>query len=573
MRRADGRWIPDGRAKTIRADCEASLAALDGLEIDLYLIHAPDPRDAVEDLGARARAARRRGPRQARRRCRTSTGGSWTRRSSSPRSRQSRSRSASSTTARVRGGVVERCDEHGHRADRALAARRAARRSRPPRCGRGPGRGARSPGCSSSPPPSSRFPALAARRRPARPRAPRSSVSTPSEPGPHSASSKPTARRARRRGDGDIVVVMGIPGAGKSRVAAEYVARGYVRLNRDERGGTLRDIAAALDEQLSSGMRNVVLDNTYLTRATRSHVIEAAARHGVAARCIWLDTPLAQAQVNLVERLLERFGHLPTPEELRALGRRRAGPARSHVADASAPRARAAGRGRGLRQRRADRVRTGFNRRAGARGVFVAAAAVEHAPRLETLRTLCSTGCPAAGPMRSQTLSADSPTGFRGRWKAQSAHIPAARPSAGAGRRCQGCCSRSREHTASIRPARRSSERAQRTRRWRRPSAPATCRSDERSTRARRPLRRAASECRSPPSPRPVAGARTRPGRLRSSRARLPCRPNGFSREATRSRITSSGALSSTTASNRRIELALVGDGARRRTTRRRHAR
>ena len=39
-----GAWIPDGRAKAIRADCEASLAALDGLPIDLYLIHAPDPR-------------------------------------------------------------------------------------------------------------------------------------------------------------------------------------------------------------------------------------------------------------------------------------------------------------------------------------------------------------------------------------------------------------------------------------------------------------------------------------------------------------------------------------------------
>ena len=28
----------------VRADCEASLAALDGLPIDLYLLHAPDPR-------------------------------------------------------------------------------------------------------------------------------------------------------------------------------------------------------------------------------------------------------------------------------------------------------------------------------------------------------------------------------------------------------------------------------------------------------------------------------------------------------------------------------------------------
>ena len=44
MARVGGAWLPDGRAKAIRRDCEASLAALDGLEIDLYLIHAPDPR-------------------------------------------------------------------------------------------------------------------------------------------------------------------------------------------------------------------------------------------------------------------------------------------------------------------------------------------------------------------------------------------------------------------------------------------------------------------------------------------------------------------------------------------------
>src|SRR4029077_13792278 len=46
MSRVDGAWIPDGRAKTIRADCEASLEALGGLAIDLYLIHTPDPRTA-----------------------------------------------------------------------------------------------------------------------------------------------------------------------------------------------------------------------------------------------------------------------------------------------------------------------------------------------------------------------------------------------------------------------------------------------------------------------------------------------------------------------------------------------
>ena len=122
-----------------------------------------------------------------------------------------------------------------------------------------------------------------------------------------------------------MVLVMGIPGAGKSRVAEEYVARGYLRLNRDERGGSLRELAGALDETLASGVRRVVLDNTYLTRASRSYVIETASRHRVATRCVWLDTPLAQAQVNLVERLLERFGSLPGPEELRELARREPG--------------------------------------------------------------------------------------------------------------------------------------------------------------------------------------------------------------------------------------------------------
>ena len=87
-----------------------------------------------------------------------------------------------------------------------------------------------------------------------------------------------------------------------------YVARGYVRLNRDERGGALRALADALDGQLAAGARRVVLDNTYLTRAARSYVIEAAGRHGIPTRCVWLDTPLAQAQVNMVERLLERGG-------------------------------------------------------------------------------------------------------------------------------------------------------------------------------------------------------------------------------------------------------------------------
>ena len=48
---------------------------------------------------------------------------------------------------------------------------------------------------------------------------------------------RPRVERPRSRAGAEVVVVMGIPGAGKSRVAEEFVARGYDRLNRDERGG------------------------------------------------------------------------------------------------------------------------------------------------------------------------------------------------------------------------------------------------------------------------------------------------------------------------------------------------
>ena len=62
-----------------------------------------------------------------------------------------------------------------------------------------------------------------------------------------------------------------------------------------------------------------------LSRAARNYVIESAHRHGLPARCVFLDTPLAQAQVNMVERLFDRVGHLPMPDELRALSRREPG--------------------------------------------------------------------------------------------------------------------------------------------------------------------------------------------------------------------------------------------------------
>src|SRR5690348_5584982 len=56
IRRPKGAWANDGRAKHLREACEASRRALDVDTIDLYQLHAVDPRVPIEtSVGALAR--------------------------------------------------------------------------------------------------------------------------------------------------------------------------------------------------------------------------------------------------------------------------------------------------------------------------------------------------------------------------------------------------------------------------------------------------------------------------------------------------------------------------------------
>jgi aryl-alcohol dehydrogenase-like predicted oxidoreductase len=327
MSRAGGGWIPDGRAKAIWADCEASLAALDGLAVDVYLLHAPDPRTPWRtSVRALARLVddglvRRVGLSNVNRRQLDEALGF------APIAAVEVALSPFDAHA-VRGGVVERCAADG------IAVIAHSPLGGPRRAG---GLARRDElvdvaGAHDATPAevalawllelSPVVAAIPGARRPETARSAASAATLRLKADERAAldrafgASRPL-RRARAERDTEVVVVMGIPGEGKSRVAEEYAAQGYVRLNRDERGGSLGELAHALDEQLEGGVRRIVLDNTYLTRAARSYVIDAAGRHGATARCIWLDTPLAQAQVNVVERLLDRFNALPGPEELR----------------------------------------------------------------------------------------------------------------------------------------------------------------------------------------------------------------------------------------------------------------
>jgi aryl-alcohol dehydrogenase-like predicted oxidoreductase len=383
MARPDGAWVPDGRAKTIRSDCEASLAVLGGREVDLFLLHVPDPRTPWRtSLRALARLVDdglvpRVGV------CNVNRTQLDEAVELAPISAVQVGLSVFDDRA-LRGGVVDRCAKLGITliAHSPLGGPRRA-----PRLARQDGLSDIAGAHGTSPAEVALAWLLglaphvvvipgAGRPETARSAARAASLELTDDERARIGGSRP--RPARRTTSGDVLLVMGVQGAGKSRVAAEYVERGYLRLNRDERGGSLREVASALDDALATGAREVVLDNTYLTRAVRHDVVKVAARHGRPVRCLWLDAPLAQAQVNLVERLLERFDELPTPAKLKVAAHAEPGLLTPTQQMRAFRELEAPGDDEGF----ASVERVAFTRepRAGKHGVFVAAAAIEVLP-------------------------------------------------------------------------------------------------------------------------------------------------------------------------------------------------
>jgi len=335
LTRPDGRWVADGRARHLAAACEASRQALGVDRIALYQLHAPDPRTPLS-TSVRALASLKRDG------LIDSIGLSNVTVGQIEDARRIVEIAAVQTELSVwnddgaLSGVAEYCVANGIRlfAYRPLGGRQRLRRTLAE-----PVLGALAARHGATP-----FEIALAWLRDL------SSVVVPI-PGPTRVETVRSVARAHvivltgadlarlderfaagwaarlrdasnesRVAEGDhldenqeVVLIMGLPGAGKSTLAAELVARGYERLNRDERGRSVRGLLPAI----TSGPSRFVLDNTYISRKSRASVIHAAEQRGLAARCIWLSTALEDAQVNAARRIVSRYGRLLGPEELR----------------------------------------------------------------------------------------------------------------------------------------------------------------------------------------------------------------------------------------------------------------
>jgi aryl-alcohol dehydrogenase-like predicted oxidoreductase len=338
LTRPEGRWVADGRARHLRAACEASLRALNVERIHLYQLHAPDPRIALATSVRALHAAKTDGLVENVGLCNVTVGQIEEARRITGIAAVQVELSLWEETA-VLGGVLEYCAANGiqllayrplggpDRRRRVVAddvlARLAAERGVTPFEIALAALADLSPIVVPLPGPThletarsivrardvmltdddramlaERFPAC---------RAWRARASAPVSAGPQA--------------DGEIVLVMGLPGAGKSTLAKALAAEGYTRLNRDDAGGSLAGLLPVLDRTIVSGGSRIVLDNTYVTRKARAAVIQAAWQRGLPVRCVRLSTSVEDAQTNAVSRIVSRYGRLLGPEELRHASR------------------------------------------------------------------------------------------------------------------------------------------------------------------------------------------------------------------------------------------------------------
>jgi aryl-alcohol dehydrogenase-like predicted oxidoreductase/histidinol phosphatase-like enzyme len=336
MRRPNGAWVPDGRAKHLRDTCDASRRALGVDTIDLYQLHAVDQKTSIETSVRALARLQEEGKIRDVGLCNVTVG-------------QIRAAQSVVTVASVqvslsplddenlRNGVAEYCRDNGIRliAHRPLGGERVQRLARDAVLSRIAAKHVVSNeevalawllsfGAGIVPiPGATRIATASSLARVLGVELDDDDRGTLDTRFSGRLLRVPRAvRRPSDDTDGDVVIVMGMPGAGKSAVACALKSDGYQRLNRDARGGSLADLTPRLDELLVAGHRRIVLDNTYTTRKSRNEVIETAWQRGVPVRCIWLTTDVANAQINSIRRMLDVHGALPMPEDIRARSRR-----------------------------------------------------------------------------------------------------------------------------------------------------------------------------------------------------------------------------------------------------------
>lgn len=100
----------------------------------------------------------------------------------------------------------------------------------------------------------------------------------------------------------EIVFTIGYPGAGKSSIVKKYTDQGFYNLNRDDSGGTIKQLHNKIPEALNK-YGKVILDNTYLTVEARKELVDIAKTQNASIKALWITTSFEDCQFNICMRV------------------------------------------------------------------------------------------------------------------------------------------------------------------------------------------------------------------------------------------------------------------------------
>jgi len=123
------------------------------------------------------------------------------------------------------------------------------------------------------------------------------------------AQSRPNFTLAGTTSGPKMLIVMGLPGSGKSTISNKLVQLGWSRVNQDEMGNR-KAVEASTKTALLKGL-NVIVDRCNFDFDQRAHFLDLANKAGVKdVRCLWLDTPAEVCK----QRVSVRKNHPTIPE-------------------------------------------------------------------------------------------------------------------------------------------------------------------------------------------------------------------------------------------------------------------
>lgn len=106
-----------------------------------------------------------------------------------------------------------------------------------------------------------------------------------------------------------IQLIIGYPGSGKTRLAKKFENQGFARLDRDDIGGKMDDLANHMKNLCQKDTYSqFVLDNTYATVKSRIPVIQWAKQNGFEIEYQWIAADVPDAQYNVVKRIIDIYG-------------------------------------------------------------------------------------------------------------------------------------------------------------------------------------------------------------------------------------------------------------------------